>query len=261
MTQYYSEYPRADPFNQDPGAVRAAAEYIEAFEPTWVLDPTTVFVEQPRNQEVLVANLSILLLSCSDGARLQDFLGGNMRAISALAEHDNYGSAVLHISAGVPPDELRASKIGVHELNASSLTSVEFIENADEQNMMLSGLLEVTGATVLRDDFADGNARGSRIYKGILSGQSVYLHEFIAPYDVECEGVTITRLRRSVWTESETAVRYSLGGLSARENQLFNSMGVELPAASDYTIHPETYIDRTRIGVIVRLYTSMLSAG
>lgn len=248
-------------FVKDAANIHEALNYIDEVEPKWVLEPTEVTVEQPQDQEQLLGNLDHMLSSQEGGDKLSAMLQGNLAAIRSKIDAEGPGAAKLSLKAGFNMGELDTSgmsKAEYHKHRRNGSTTEEYIDDPDQPNVMLTGLLLATGAENIRDDVAEGNGTGKRVYKGMLEGKPVYFTENILPRVVENEdGSKSTILERSVWAETEQSARHSLNSLSETDADVLKSIGVEMPMIGSSEYNQETYPNRSRMIETLRLYAAM----
>lgn len=252
-------------FNKDASVVQEALRYVNEVAPTWVLEPTEVTVEQPADQEELVGNLDSMLGSQQDGEKLQARLQGNLAAVRQMqSQPEHYGFSRLGIKAGYNLNDLRQpgdnlTKEEYETLRDDSWPEREKVDDPEQTNVMVTGLLHATGAEVLRNDVGeDGGIK--RLYKGVLDGQPVYFEEMILPrirgeFDPNRE--TTTYLERTFNVVSEHTARHSLNTLSAEDADVLRSIGVEFPALYSPDYNPDTYPNRSRMIETLQLYAAM----
>lgn len=249
-------------FVKDEAAIQRAVEYVDRNESSWVLDPAGITVEQPDNQGELIHNLGHLLESKQDGDRLLSHLDENLSHIRAqLSENVSMASGRIKIKAGFDLQSMDTKDLSRDEYNkllTESFADQETIEDVDQPNLMLSGLLEATGAKLLRDDLADGNGAGRRVYKGVFESKPIYFVENISTSTHTNEdGTRTTRLTRSVVTETEDMAQTTLDSLSENDVNVLRSIDVDLPMMGSSAYNPETYPTRSRMAETLRLYESM----
>ena len=252
-------------FTRDPSSIRDALKYIEDAAPTWVLEPTEVTVEQPSNQAELLDSLDSMLGSQQDGDKLQQRLRGNLDMIRSLqAQPEHYGFGRLSIKAGYNVNDLlqpgdNLTREEYEKLRDDSWPEREIVDDPDQSNVMVTGLLLATGAEVLRSDVGeDGGIK--KIYKGMLDGQAVYFEEMVSPRirdDLDPNRETTTFLERTFSVVSEHSARHSLNTLSAKDADVLRSVGVELPASYSPDYNPDTYPNRSRMIETLRLFAAM----
>lgn len=256
-------------FNKDHAAIQEALQYVNEVAPTWVLEPTEVTVEQPSNQEELINNLDSMLGSQQDGDKLQRHLQSNLaeaRRMQGQPEH--YGFGRLNIKAGYNLNDLRQpgdnlTREEYETLRDDSWPERETVEDPEQTNVMVTGLLHATGAEVLRSDIGeDGGIK--KVYKGMLDGQPVYFEEMVLPrirgnFDPNRE--TTTHLERTFNVVSEYTARHSLNTLSAKDADVLRSIGVEFPALYSPDYNPDTYPNRSRMIETLQLYAVMNPTG
>lgn len=252
-------------FNKDQGVIQEALHYVNEVAPTWVLEPTEVTVEQPANQEELLGNLDSMLGTQQDSDKLQTHLQSNLAMIrSKQAQPEHYGFGRLNIKAGYNLNDLRQpgdnlTKEEYETLRDDSWPEREIVEDPEQTNVMVTGLLHATGAEVLRSDIGeDGGIK--KIYKGMLDGQPVYFEEMILPRirgDFDPNRETTTHLERTFNVVSEHTARHGLNTLSAKDADVLRSIGVELPALYSPEYNPDTYPNRSRMIETLQLYAAM----
>lgn len=251
--------------DKDEAALSEATRYVTEFAPTWVLEPTGVTIEQPDNQVELIRNLDAMLGSKQDGDVLRKHLQVNLGKIRGMqTQPEHYGFGKLNVKAGYNLQELRqpGDNLTRDEYSAlldDSWPEREKVEDIDQPNVMVSGLLLATGAEVLRNDVSeDGGVK--RIYKGMLDEKSVYFEEQIVPrsrgeFDPNRE--VTTHLERSFTVISEHAARLGLNALSTQDADVLRSIGVEVPALHSPEYNPDTYPNRSRMIETIQLYSAM----
>lgn len=251
--------------NKDAAAVNEALRYVNEVAPSWVLEPTEVTVEQPANQDEILGTLDTMLGSQQDGEKLQQHLKSNLamiRAKQTQPEHSGFGR--LNITAGYNLNDIRfegdnLTKEEYETLRVDSSPELEIVDDPEQTNVMVTGLLHATGAEVLRSDVGeDGGIK--KIYKGMLDGQPVYFWERVLPrirgeHDPNRE--TKTYLERTFNVVSEQTARHSLNTLSAEDADVLRSIGVEMPPLYSPEYNPDTYPNRSRMVEILQLYAAM----
>jgi hypothetical protein len=252
-------------FNKDETVIQEALHYVNEVAPTWVLEPTEVTVEQPANQEELLGNLDSMLGTQQDGDKLQTHLQSNLAMIrSKQVQPEHYGFGRLNIKAGYNLNDLRQpgdnlTKEEYETLRDDSWPERETVEDPEQTNVMVTGLLHATGAEVLRSDVGeDGGIK--KLYKGMLDGQPVYFEEMILPRirgDFDPNQETTTHLERTFNVVSEHTARHGLNTLSAKDADVLRSIGVELPALYSPEYNPDTYPNRSRMIETLQLYAAM----
>lgn len=251
--------------NKDAAAVNEALRYVNEVAPSWVLEPTEVTVEQPANQDEILGTLDTMLGSQQDGEKLQQHLKSNLamiRAKQTQPEHSGFGR--LNIKAGYNLNDIRfegdnLTKEEYETLRDDSWPEREIVDDPEQTNVMVTGLLHATGAEVLRSDVGeDGGIK--KIYKGMLDGQPVYFEEMVLPrirgeHDPNRE--TKTYLERTFNVVSEQTARHSLNTLSAEDADVLRSIGVEMPPLYSPEYNPDTYPNRSRMVETLQLYAAM----
>lgn len=253
------------PFDKDKSLIQAALSYVEEASSMWALEPTEVVVVQPEDQDELIANLDSMLGSHREGGQLQRYLQGNLAVIRSKQSRARFSDrSVLNIKAGYDMKNLRYPgdnpTIEEYEvLGADVCPDREIVEDPDQTNIMVSGLLHATGANVIRDDLSeDGSV--VKIYKGMLERRPVYFEEAVIPRTVgryEPEGESRTVLDRSFHVITENMARFILNELSALDAEVLRSIGVEPPDMNSTDLNPDTYLNRSRMIDTVRLYAAM----
>ncbi len=256
-------------FNKDQAVIQEALQYVNEVAPTWILEPTEVTVEQPANQEELIGNLDSMLASQQDGDKLQRHLQSNLSMIRGKqGQPEHYGFGRLNIKAGYNLNDLRQpgdnlTREEYETLRDDSWPERETVEDPEQTNVMVTGLLHATGAEVLRNDIGeDGGIK--RVYKGMLDGQPVYFEEMILPRirgDFDPNRETTTHLERTFNVVSEHTARHGLNTLSAKDADVLRSVGVEFPALYSPDYNPDTYPNRSRMIETLQLYAAMNPVG
>jgi len=248
----------------DPVSVEAAMHYVDEVSSSWILDPSVVTVEQPANQEELLENLDLMLSSYEDGEQLAALLTLNIAVSKNIAGREGFNFGVIKIKTGfdmkmVDTSELTNSEY--YNLYRKSLSEAEYISDADQPNVMITGLLMATGAQLIRDDVSErGGGMYIRVYKGMLEGEPVYFTENIIPHLADNEKGGII-LRRSFFVESEQAARFSLNTLSAEDEDVLKSIGVEIPRTYSSDYNSETFPTRSSMIETIKLYAAMNPLG
>ncbi|HKR82240.1 MAG TPA: hypothetical protein VJR27_04565 [Candidatus Saccharimonadales bacterium] len=251
--------------NKDATAINEALRYVNEVAPSWVLEPTEVTVEQPANQDEILGTLDTMLGSQQDGEKLQQHLKSNLamiRAKQAQPEHSGFGR--LNIKAGYNLNDIRfegdnLTKEEYETLRDDSWPEREIVDDPEQTNVMVTGLLHATGAEVLRSDVGEGGGI-KKVYKGMLDGQPVYFEEMVLPrirgeHDPNRE--TKTYLERTFNVVSEQTARHSLNTLSAEDADVLRSIGVEMPPLYSPEYNPDTYPNRSRMVETLQLYAAM----
>jgi hypothetical protein len=118
-------------------------------------------------------------------------------------------------------------------------------------------LLISTGAVTLRDDIADGNTGGDRVYKGMLQGKPVYIAEKIRPHEQQNpDGTTQTEYVRTAWAETEQTAHHSLNALSDNDQAVLSSLGVEQPILGSAQDNIDNRMNRPRMAETINLYAA-----
>jgi hypothetical protein len=238
--------------------ILAAQAYVEATAPKWVLEPAPVPVEEPADQAELLANFDSMVRAEPEGERIARLFQGNLESMAQKAESDDIGASKLHLKAGFPlGDTSRMSREEYRQHMRDGSSDEEYTNDPNQPNMMLSALLISTGAVTLRDDIADGNTGGDRVYKGMLKGKPVYIAEKIRPREQQNpDGTTQTEYVRTAWAETEQTAHHSLNALSDNDQAVLSSLGVEQPILGSAQDNIDNRMNRPRMAETINLYAA-----
>lgn len=252
-------------FTQDGMVVQEALRYVRETSPHWVLEPTEVTVEQPANQQELLDSLDSMLGSQQDGDERRRYLRGNLADMRIKQMQPEYsGFSRLNIKPGYNMDDLRhpgdnLTRKEYETLSDNSVPYREIVEDPEQPNVMVTGLLLATGAEIMRSDIGEDGAV-KKVYKGMLDGKPVYFEERILPRirgNSDPDRETTTHLERTFNVVSEHTARHSLNLLSAKDADVLRSIGVKLPALHSPEYHPDTYPNRSKMRETLELYAMM----
>lgn len=257
LTSLYSESEALH--NIDPAALSRALNYVLEGEKSWVLDPTSVTVQQPANQQELLQNLGHMLASETGGVRLLSFLDSNIHMIRGKQGRSNmHEFAPLFIRSAYSLENLRypGDKLTPQEYESLGLAIKPEIEARDDTqniNTMVSGLLHLTGAVVLREATIDG----ARIisHKGMFEDEPVYFYEEEDPRHLSY-GVHETKAKgsdRIFGVLTEEASRYDLNRLSEEDMRVLQSVGIEKHDYDSPDFNPSTILNRGRMIQTIKL--------
>jgi hypothetical protein len=253
-------------FNKEAAVINEALRYVNEVAPSWVLEPTEVTVEQPANQSELLNSLATMLGSQQDAEKLQQHLKGNLDSIRRKQAQPEYeGFASLNIVAGYNLNDVRFPGDNLTEeeyktLHDNSESYSETVDDPEQTNVMITGLLHATNAKVLRTDIVEGVIK--KIYKGMLNGQPVYFEQSIVTRirgANDANGEPKTILVRVFDVVSEKSARDDLNRLSTRDTDVLRSIGVEMPAQWSPEYNLDTYPNRSRMVETLQLYGAMNS--
>lgn len=251
--------------NKDAAVINEALNYVNEVAPNWVLESTEVTVEQPVDQAEELRTLDTMLGSQQEGEKLQQHLKSNLAMIRSMqTQPERGGFSRLKIKAGYNLNDIRfkgdnLTKEEYETLRDDSWPWREAIDDQEQANVMVTGLLHATGAEVLRSDVGeDGGIK--KVHKGMLDGQPVYFEEMVLPR-MRGENVTNretkTYLERTFNVLSEHTARHALNTLSAKDADVLRSIGVELPPLYSPEYNPDTYPNRSRMIETLQLYAAM----
>jgi len=220
---------------QEAQLAQQALKYVETAQPDWNLEPSEVEVTQPENQDQMLQALDSMAQEEGGDllARRQD---ANVAAARRSSENPNGGFTRLNLEAGFNLHdhiEPGMDRQAYYQLRNESDPTVEYVDTPDEHNLLFTGMLEATGAQPLRDDLAEGNETGSRIYKGMIDGKPVYFEEHVGPVTITEDGETKNKYARSVIVLSEASARTALNELSENEQAAMEELGYEQPIIGD----------------------------
>lgn len=217
-------------------ALSMAVAYVDAARASWVLEPTDVELEQPENQQALLSNLEGLLAAQPEGQQLVTHLQRNLDEIRKVSASTERSSAQLAFKAGFRSREFEWHDLSWNEINKVRQQGSTVSEHADEfedledTHLMIAGILEATGALVVRDDLAEGITQdGSRVYKGMLEGRAVYFVESFRLLSGWAGSGTdpAGRWERTFSVHSEEMARLDLTRLSMRDREVLDSIGAQ----------------------------------
>lgn len=111
---------------------------------------------------------------------LTDLLGENLKALARTA--DCIAGARLHIRPGYRVDEgLAGQMMAADEYNSYVVngdTTAEYISHPDLPNVMVAGLLHITGAKIKSEKVNNEKGEITRVYEGEFGGKKVYFVDF-----------------------------------------------------------------------------------
>lgn len=227
-------------FHKDLTHLAEAAAYIDARQEDWEVDPAIVEIVLPAEQDQLRYNFAGMLEADTEkGNMLKNLFDFNVTQIQMQHEGIS-GCTLLKIDCAQDDTNPKSSR--------RATRTAEIIQDPNEPNIMIDGLLAITGSQTLRDDIADGNGTGTRIHKGIFGDTPIYFFEKIGPAVVDGK----TTYRRCMYAATEQWVAAPFNALSDRDIDMVKLLEIDLSAMHDSIPR----MDRPRMIETIRLYAA-----
>jgi len=201
-----------------------AIQYASMLEVLGETDIQRIEVMGPDDHELLQKTFIEMLGREEDGRRLLSSLSFNALQIRVMQQEQGENFASLRINTDAT-DEGR----GYSSEWKCMCETEELIDNPNQPNILFAGLQAITGAVILRDDIADSNGTGIRLYKGVFAENPVYFLERILPKVVYKKGKETTTYCRFVEVGTEEWAEKWLGSLSDEDIELLKELNIPLP--------------------------------
>jgi len=155
------------------------------------------------------------------------------RAASAASTEDGAAFSKLLVAPDLSDVLLKSdpspglSQIERDAMHRAADPYADWVDDPSTPNPILEGIIEATGAVLLRDDLADGTG-DMRIYKGMLHGKPVYFEVYTRRDDniVALDGSTTTQYSRGASALDAGSAKIALNLLSRQEWQLAEALGL-----------------------------------
>jgi hypothetical protein len=233
-------------------------DYIEANELTWTLDPDFFMISQPVDQEELIVDAMVELITLEGGDSLVSHLTANLNLLRRMQGFpDSRVTAALHIVVankvtpadlrGLTPEEQQRKRLGgsSHE---------ECIDDPSLQNAMIAQLLAITGAQVMREEQRGMTGSGKKLYKGVLEDKPVYFLEDVKDRLISPLPGSKPILERSFRALAGQAAREDLDELSREDRKAMATAGISMIPFNLLQERSLQRCGRGRLGEVLRLY-------
>lgn len=216
-----------------------AVAYIDARQDDWLVDPRAVEITLPADQDQLCRGFAAMLEAVpKNSTMLRKLFELNIDQIQTQTERTS-GCTLLHINC---------TQDGTDPSSRITTRTAEIIADPNMPNIMIAGLLAITGSEILRDDIADGNGTGMRIHKGLFNETPIYFLEKVSPAVVDGK----TTYRRCMYAATEQWVAAAFNALSDNDIHLLKLLEVDISAMHDSVPR----MNRPRMAEVIRLYAA-----
>lgn len=217
-----------------------AVAYVDARQEDWGVDPRAIEITLPAEQDHLHNTFAAMLEADTErGAMLKNLFEFNIAQLQM--QHEGISGCTL-LKIDCAPDDTNPKS------SRRATRTAEIIQDPSEPNIMVNGLLAITGGQTLRDDIAEGNGTGMRIHKGVFKDAPIYFFEKISPAVVDGK----TTYRRCMYAATEQWASAPFNALSDRDIEMMKLLEIDLSAMHDSIPR----MDRPRMIETIRLYAA-----
>lgn len=227
-------------FYKNPAHLAEAVAYIGARQKDWEVDPMAIEIVLPAQQDQLCHTFAAMLEADTEkGIILKSLFEFNVAQIRTQAERFS-GCTLTQINYSQDNTDPEPSK--------RATRTAEIISEPDEPNIMIDGLLAISGSKILRDDIANGNGTGTRIHKGVFDETPIYFLEKISPVVVDGK----TTYRRCMYAATEQWVAAPFNALSDSDIHLLKLLDIDISTMHDSIPR----MNRSRMIEVIHLYAA-----